>query len=104
MLIQLFIILLVGAAGFFYLGLTMKKWILTMTSAVLFFVLAFSAFSIEVVTGGVNIVFEEIVLVLLMWVGGFAAAIFTLVGMTDFIRATMDKKKAAEYGGPPPRR
>lgn len=86
MLAQFFIVLLVGAVGSFYLGLKYKKWILTMFAAILFSVLAFSAFRIEVVTGGVNLVFQEIVLVMLMWLGFIASAIFTLIGVVDHIK------------------
>ena len=93
MLVQFFIILMVGAVGSFYLGLKMRKWLLTMFSCILFSVLAFSAFRIEVVTGGVNIVFQEIVLVGLMWLGVFASAIFTLVGMVDNLKASRNKKQ-----------
>lgn len=104
MLIQFFIILLVASVGSLYMGLKYKKWLLTMFSTVLFGVLAFSAFRIEVVTGGVNLVFQEIALVLLMWLGTFAGFIFTLVGMVDHLRTSRGKKKnpggyPGQYGG-----
>lgn len=93
MLVQFFIILLLGAVGSYYLGIKMQSWLLTMFSCVLFFVLAFQAFRIEVVTGGVSIVFQEIVLVALMWFGGFAATITTIYGMINNFRNRKDQPK-----------
>lgn len=96
MLIQFFIIMLFGAVGSFYLGLKYQRWLLTMFSAILFFVLAFQAFKIEVVTGGVNLVFQEISLVLLMWFAGFAASAFTLVGVVNQIKQKGEKKNYSQ--------
>lgn len=101
MLIQFFIILLVGAVGCMYLGIKYKKWLFPFFSTIMFMVLAFSAFRIEVVTGGVNLIFQEIVIVLLMWLATTVAAGLTLIGMINHLKESRDQKKnpIPKYGG-----
>lgn len=101
MLAQFFIILLVGAVGSLVLGLKMKKWLLTMFATILFLTLAFQAFSIEVVTGGVTLQFTEIIIVLLMWFGGFASFMATLYGAINHYRNRDSKKNTppVPWGG-----
>jgi len=87
MLIEFFVMLLAGAVTSLVVGIKYKKWLLTMFSTILFLVLAFSAFKIEIVSGGVTLVFQDIVIIYLSWFGGFVSFIFTLIGTVNQLRS-----------------
>lgn len=93
MSIQFFLIILAVSGGFLYGGIRYKKWLLCMGSTVFFLVLAFQGFRILIVTGGVTIVFQEIIVVILMWMGAIVAFIFTLLGMVKAAQDSMNVKK-----------
>lgn len=93
MLIQFYIIVQLLAVGLLYFGVKEKKWLLTFISTILFLVLALQAFQIEVVSGGVTLVFQEIVIVMLNWAGGFIALALTLLGMIKYVRDQLREKK-----------
>lgn len=56
-------------------------------------VLAFQGFAIEIVSGGVTLVFQEIILVYLCWGMIIVGAISTVYGVTQNIREQMEEKK-----------
>ena len=99
MLIQFFVLLFGGAVASLIGGIKYKRWLLTMFSTILFLVLAFTAFRIEVVSGGVTLYFEEIVIILLNWFGAIVAFIFTLVGMLGAFKDRNKKTPGPQYGG-----
>lgn len=80
MLIEIYLPLLLLAGGSLFFGITKQKWILCMFASIMFLTLAISAFRIEVVSGGVTLIFEEGVLILLNWLGSIVGLVFTLVG------------------------
>lgn len=98
MLITLFLVLIVGAFVSIYAGIRYQKWLFCMIATILFLVLAFTAFKIEVPSGGVTLVFQEIVIVLLCWAGSIISLIFTLVGMISYIRDTRKKEETRQPG------
>lgn len=100
MLITFFLILFVGAAISIYAGIRWQKWLLCTIASILFLVLAFSAFSVEVPSGGLTIVFQEIVIVLLCWAAAIISLIFTLIGMISYIRDTRKKEDAKQSQQP----
>ncbi len=93
MLITFFLILIAGAFGSLFFGIKWKRWIMTLVATVLFMVLAFSSFKIEVPSGGINLVFEEIVIILLCWAAAIISLIFTLFGAVTFLKDESSKKK-----------
>ena len=97
MLIEFFVMLLGGAVAALIVGLKMKKWLLTMFSTIMFLVLALQALKIEIVSGGVTLVFQDVVITYVAWFGSFVSLIFTLVGMVNTIR---DKRQESAQGQP----
>jgi hypothetical protein len=92
MLLQFFIMLLVGAVGSLVVGIKYKKWLPCMLAVILFLVLAFQAFKIEVVSGGVTIVFQDIIITWLSWFGAMVGTIFTFNGVINQKREMMEEK------------
>jgi hypothetical protein len=83
MLINFFLVFFIGAIATLYGGYKFQRWLLCMGSTILWAVLAFQAFKIEVVTGGVVLVFQEVILVLFCWFMTFAATGLTLIGAVN---------------------
>lgn len=99
MLITFFLIMIVGAFASLFFGIKYKHWIGCAIAAILFLVLAFSAFRIEVPSGGVTLVFQEIVIVLLCWAGAGISTLFTLLGAAAYVKeVTGNKQKKQETG------
>ena len=99
MLIQFFVILFAGAVGLLIAGIKYKRWLLTLISTVLAAVCAFQAFRIEIVSGGVTIVFQEVVIVLLCWAITLVGFIFTILGMIDAYKNVTAEQKAKAARG-----
>jgi hypothetical protein len=87
-----FIILFVGSMGLIYAGVKYKHWLLCAGSAVMFLVLALQAFRIEMVSGGVTIVIQEIVIVYVCWMMAIVGLVFTLVGAVNNLKMKGDKQ------------
>ncbi|MCX6817725.1 MAG: hypothetical protein NTU57_02615 [Candidatus Aenigmarchaeota archaeon] len=66
-----------------------------MISTVLWAVLAFQAFKIEVPSGGVTLVFQEIIVVLFCWFMTFVGAVITGIGILDTLKTN---KQEAQHG------
>ncbi len=92
MLLIFFLTMFLGAFAALFIGMKFRKWIPCFVAAILFLVLAFSAFRIEVPTGGVTIVFQEVVVILVCWAGAIISTIFALVGMVSYAREALGKK------------
>lgn len=101
MLITFFVILFGGSLALTFTGIKYKRWLLTMMGTILALVCAFQAFEIEVVSGGVTLVFQEIVIVLVCWLLTLVAFVFTLVGMIDGYKEHKESKNKQQLGGPP---
>lgn len=97
MLIEFFVMILGGAVASLIVGIMKKKWLLTMFATVLFLMLALQAFKIEVVSGGVTLIFQDIIITYLGWFGGFVSFIFTLVGMANTVRQKRADASQGEY-------
>ena len=82
-----FVILFVGSLGMLYAGVKYKHWLLCAGSAVMSLVLALQAFRIEIVSGGVTIVIQEIVIVYVCWMIAIVGLMFTLVGAVNTLRS-----------------
>jgi len=72
-----------------------------MMATILALVCAFQAFQIEVVSGGVTIIFQEIVIVLLSWLIAMVAFIFTLMGMVSAYKERQKKASEGKLSGGP---
>jgi len=100
MLVTFFLILIVGAFASLYVGARYKRWMLCVVAAILFLVLAFSAFKIEVPSGGLTIVFQEVVIVLLCWACAAISTLFALIGAVAFVKdQASEKDKKQNWGG-----
>jgi len=98
MLIQFFLLLFGGGTALLILGVKFRRWLLCLMATILEAVCALQAFRIEIVSGGVTLVFQEVVIVLLCWVLTLIAFIFTLVGAVSAIQES-SKKKPQPTGG-----
>lgn len=87
MLIDIYIILFVGAIISLAVSLKTKHILPGMFATIMFFVLALQGLTIEFITSaGQTIVFSEIVLVYVNWFLGFASFMVVLVGMVNFLK------------------
>jgi len=98
MLIQFFLILFGGAVALLIMGVKLKRWLLCLISTVLSAVCAFQAFKIELVSGGVTLVFQEVVIVLLCWAITLVGFVFTLIGAVWSVKE-MNAQKNKQPGG-----
>jgi hypothetical protein len=97
MLIEFFVMLLGGAVAALVVGIKMKKWLLTMFSTIMFLVLALQALKIEIVSGGVTLVFQDVIITYLSWFGSMVSLIFTLVGMVNNIKEKRQEAGQGQY-------
>lgn len=98
MLIQFFLILFGGSLALLITGIKFRRWLLCLMSTVLSAVCAFQAFRIELVSGGVTLVFQEVVIVLLCWAITLIGFIFTLLGAVWSVQEMNAQKKKQHQG------
>jgi hypothetical protein len=91
MQLALFIFLLGGSVASLYVGIRYKRWLLCMLSTILFMVLDFAGFQIEIVSGGVALVFREQIVIWAAIAGTIIAGIFTFIGAVNTARDRMSQ-------------
>lgn len=102
MMLEIFIFLFILSIGSLVVGIVQRKWLFCMFSTIMFLVLSFQGFRIEVISGGLNIVYQDIIIVLLSWLGGIVSFVFTLLGMLAARKDRISKRDmeiAREFKG-----
>jgi len=103
MMLEIFLSLFFISIASLIIGVWQKKWLFCMFSTILFLVLSFQGFKIEVISGGLNIVYQDVIIVLLCWFSGVTSFIFTLAGMLTARKDGIEKRemeiRSMEYRG-----
>ena len=96
MLVSFFVALFGGSIALLFSGIKFKRWVFTLGGTILSIVCALQGFMIEVVSGGVTIIFKEIAIVLFCWVMVFVGTVFTAYGFMNSLSSGIDNRA----GGP----
>lgn len=97
MILTIYVILLIVAGGSLIIGVKSERWIFSLFSLVLFLVLSFQSYDIEVVSAGSTVSFVEPVMILINWLGSFFAFAVTLYGAIS----TLKMRKASKQNQGP---
>jgi len=86
MLMEIYIILFLLAFGLFFYSWVSKKWLPALGATILFSVLAFNGFNIEVASAGSFLVNQDITLIYISWGMMFISFITVLIGVVGELK------------------
>ena len=97
MLIELYIVLFLMALGSLIIGIIRKSFLPPILSVVLFSVLSFQSFDIEVVSGGTTISFLDPAFIYVNWLFIFLSFMTVLYGVAVYISGIRNRKNEQNW-------